>query len=292
MPQLQVNTDDSCTSCWTQSCTSHPQAQLLLHHKSHKPFANGSHAATSAPRQRVTVQLAEHTHRSPRSPVFLVRDNKHHQKKQLRQHAATQLVAEDSPNSQHPQLGAACRSAETASLEAAPTAPLLHALQLPLVQKRCKPSVGDSSSVLTPYQQASVQDLHGASTGTAVPQAHTTHTTPHISNVSCIRAQPRLTWEDNIKPTDSVQVTNDICLGHIQGRQSTHTFQVAPDLSKAGRLRTQNLHAAVKASMHLMHRFVVRRSRIAHMGVFTTGSLLCWLLTSPHTRHQSVSCSC
>ena len=91
------------------------------------------------------------------------------------------------------------------------------------------------------------------------------------STDGCIRAEPKQSWQGRPKPTVSIYAVTDLGLGRVQGRQSPHTFQIACGLSRSGQLRAPNLHAAVTASMRLMHRFVVRRSAIASMGVFTTG---------------------
>ena len=89
----------------------------------------------------------------------------------------------------------------------------------------------------------------------------------------CIRAEPRLTWQSRPGLAGSIYTVVDPGLGRVQGRQTMKPFQVASDLSKVGQLRAPNLHAAVKASRQLMHRFLVRRSAVASLGVFTTGEL-------------------
>ena len=91
------------------------------------------------------------------------------------------------------------------------------------------------------------------------------------STAGCIRAEPKQTWQGRPRPTASIYTITNLGLGRVQGRQTPIAFQIASDLSKSGQLRAPNLHAAVTASMQLMHRFVVRRSVIASMGVFTTG---------------------
>ncbi|DBB06292.1 TPA: hypothetical protein ACH3X1_011866 [Trebouxia sp. C0004] len=89
----------------------------------------------------------------------------------------------------------------------------------------------------------------------------------------CIRAQPKQTWQDRPRPTVSMYAVTNLGLGRVRGRQTPTAFQIASGLSRSGQLRVPNLHAAVTASTRLMHRFVVRRSAIASMGVFTTGYL-------------------
>ncbi len=91
------------------------------------------------------------------------------------------------------------------------------------------------------------------------------------STAGCIRAEPKQSWQGRPKPTASICAVINLGLGRVQGQQTPSTFQIASDLSKSGQLRAPNLHAAVAASMRLMHCFVVRRSAIASMGVFTTG---------------------
>ncbi len=91
------------------------------------------------------------------------------------------------------------------------------------------------------------------------------------STAGCIRAEPKQSWQGRPRPTASIYAVTNLGLGRIQGRQTPNAFQIASDLSKSGQLRAPNLHAAVTASMRLMHCFVVRRSAIASMGVFTTG---------------------
>lgn len=91
------------------------------------------------------------------------------------------------------------------------------------------------------------------------------------STAGCIRAEPKQTWQGRPRPTASIYAVTNLGLGRVQGRQTPIAFQIASDLSNSGQLRAPNLHAAVKASTRLMHRFVVRRSVIASMGVFTTG---------------------
>ena len=86
-----------------------------------------------------------------------------------------------------------------------------------------------------------------------------------------MRAEPKHTWQGRRRPTVSIYAVTNLGLGRVQGRQTPNAFQIVSDLSKSGQLRAPNLHAAVTASMRLMHRFVVRRSAIASMGVFTTG---------------------
>ena len=91
------------------------------------------------------------------------------------------------------------------------------------------------------------------------------------STAGCVRAEPKQSWQGRPKPTASICAVISLGLGRVQGRQTPNVFQIASDLSKSGQLRAPNLHAAVTASMQLMHRFVVRRSAVASMGVFTTG---------------------
>ncbi len=91
------------------------------------------------------------------------------------------------------------------------------------------------------------------------------------STAGCVRAEPKQSWQGRPRPTASIHVVTNLGLGRIKGRQTPNVFQIASDLSKSGQLRAPNLHAAVTPSMRLMHRFVVRRSAIASMGVFTTG---------------------
>lgn len=274
VPQPQASSVDCSTSCCLQGCTLQPQAEL---HKSYKPLALGSHAAKSANLQHITV-LTKHVHKSQRSSTFQGQHNKQAKKHNKRQHAAVHLFAEDPQHSQHSQPVPARCSAQQQTTSFT-VMPLGHALQLHETHTRGKASIGGPSSVYTPSHQTSSQNLHSAgpcSTRAPVPETHKLNLTANNSHISCIRAQPRPTWQNIVKPTGSIQVTDDPRLGHIQGRQSASTFQITFDLSKTGQLRTQNLHAAVKASMQLMHRFVVRRSPIAQMGVFTKGALFCW----------------
>lgn len=291
VPLPQASCGDCSTACWVQG-TLHPHAELQ---KNYKPLACASHAAKSANLQHVTV-LAKHVHKSQRSSTFQAQHNKQGKKQNKRRRAAVHLFAKDPRSSQHSQPEPARGSAqpERTSFTVAPTAPLGHSLQLHQLQTRCKASFGDPNSVHTPNQQTSNQNLHSAEPCSArapMPKTHTTHPTAHNSHTSCIRAQSRLTWQNTLSPTGSIQVTDDLGLEHVHGRQSVNSFHIAFDLSKAGQLRTQNLHAAVKASMQLMHRFVVRRSPIAQMGLFTTGALLCWT-PAYGNRNSRTLCSC
>ena len=280
--QPQTTPDDPCTPYWVQPYD--------LQHNSYKTTVLGTQSSDP---QRMNVQPAKRTKQPIRSPVFL-RNSKirrHRQRQHPRQQQQQQekqheqvlhnkhpLLAEDPQSTQHVQPGPACLSApqEAISYGAAAAAASGQALRAHHLQNGCAPSVGLSSII---NQQSSRQQLRNStpsrlSAGTAATEPYTTQASAHDSHVGCIRAHPRLMWQDSLKPTDSIPDRTELCLRLNQGRQSAHTFQVASDLSKAGQLRTQNLHAAVRASLQLMHRFVVRRSAIAHMGVFTTGSPL------------------
>ena len=105
------------------------------------------------------------------------------------------------------------------------------------------------------------------------------------STAGCIRADPKQSWQGRPRPTASICAVTSLGLGRIQDRQTSNVFQIASDLSKSGQLRAPNLHAAVTASTRLMHRFLVRRSAIASMGVFTTGLAACSL-------NKMTPCSC
>lgn len=91
------------------------------------------------------------------------------------------------------------------------------------------------------------------------------------SSAGCIRAEPKQSWQGRPRPTASIYAVTILGLGRVHGRQTPNIFQIASDLSKSGQLRAPNLHAAVTATLQLMYRFVLHRSAIASMGVFTTG---------------------
>ena len=286
-PQPQTTPDDPCTPYWVQPYD--------LQHNSHKTVVLGSQAFTSPDPQFMNVKPAKHTKQPIRSSVFL-RNSKvrsHKQRQQHRQqqqekhhehvlhnkHPVSHLLAEDPHSSQHLQAEPACFSAPQVSYYAAATAASGQALQVHHLQDGCTPLVGHTSTV---NQQSCLQQLHNSTPsspgpGAAALQPCSTQASAHDSHFGCIRAQSRVMWQNSPKPTDSIPDRTDLCLRLDQGRQSAHTFQIASDFSKAGQLRSQNLHAAVRASLQHMHRFVVRRSAIAHMGVFTTGtSLACF----------------
>ena len=283
-PQPKTTLDDLCAPYWVQPYD--------LQHNDHKIAVLGCQALASSRPQCSNVQPAKPTKQPMRSPVFLcnskVRRHKqrqHHRRHQQQEkhhehvlhnnHPISHLLAEDPQGAQHVQLEPACSSApqEAVSYEAAATEALGQALRVHHLKDGSTPSIGHTSSI---NQRCSLQQLHNSTPSSPYPGAvaietYTTQTLAHDSHVGCIRAQPRLMWQDSLKPTDSIPDRIDLCLRLNQGRPSAHTFQIAADLSKAGQLRTQNLHAAVRASLQLMHRFVVRPSAIAHMGVFTTG---------------------
>lgn len=278
-PQPQTTHDDPCTPYWVQPYD--PQ------HNSHKTVVLGSQAVTSSDPQCMNVQPAKHTKQPIRSSVFLrnskVRRHKqrlHHRRHQQQHehvlhnnHPVSHLLAEDPQSSQRVQPEPAC---EAVRYEAPVTAASGQALQMHHLQDGCTPSIGLTSTV---NQQSCLQQLHNSTPSNPGPEAvaikpYTIQASGHDSHFGCIRAQPRGMWQNTPKPTDSIPDRTDLCLRLNQGRQGAHTFQIASDLSKAGQLRTQNLHAAVRVSLQLMHRFVVRCSAIAHMGVFTTGAIL------------------
>ena len=283
--QAHGNPDHSWTPYWVGPCDLRQNSQT---------DALGSYTFKLPDSQRMIIQPAKHTKKSRKSLVFLnhnkVRHHKqrqHHKQHQRQEkhqdnvlhnlHSASHQLAGGPQNGQHHQLEAAYCSAqqEKVSLRAAATPASAQALQLHQVQNACKAHIGHSSSVLTRNQHTPLPEVHNAklaSRKTAVPETYTTQATADGSHVGCIRALPRVVWQDVLKTTDSIPATHDLCLKHFRGRPNANPFQIACDLSKAGQRRTQNLHAAVRASLQLMHRFVVRRSAIAHMGVFTTGN--------------------
>lgn len=303
--QLQSAPKECCTPHWGQSYD--------LQHSSDKITALGSQALTSPDPQRRTAQPAKPAKKPSKSSVFL-HDTKlrcHKQRQHHRRHKrpeknqeqslcpALHSLAEEHPETgQRFQLESALLSGppEAVNCEAAGTTALGHTLQFHhMCQNACTPSLGQSS---TPNQQSCLKQRHDPRSsplsGAAMTAPCTTQASAHDSHFGCIRAQPRLMWQNSLKPTDSnLERKEDICLRLNQGRQSTHTFLIASDLSKAGQLRTQNLHAAVRGSLQLMHRFVVRRSAIAHMGVFTTGISLACFINIAHIQNAAyVSCLC
>lgn len=307
-PQVQSDPNEFCTPYWGQSYD--PQSSSGI------TTVLGSQALTSPDRQHGTARPAKHPKTPSKSSLVLHntklgchkrrqhhRRHKHpqeHQKQILHyQHPALHLLAEDHPETgQRFQLEPAYPSAppEAVNCEAAATRASGHTLQFHhMCQNACMLSLGCSS---TPNQQSSLKQLYNPMSSPHLGAAMlaepcTTQASAHNSHLGCIRAQPRLMWQNSLKPTDSHAGRTDVSLRVNQGRQSAHTFQIASDLSKAGQLCTQNLHAAVRGSLQLMHRFVVRRSAIAHMGVFTTGiSLACASKFAHMQTPVYVSCLC
>ena len=283
----------------TQFCTAYWGQPYDLHHSSDKTTALGNQALASPDPQCRTAQPTKPAKKPSKSSIFLHntklrshkqrqhnRQHKHPEKNQEQsvhnRHPAPNLLAEDhSETDQHVQLESAHQSAppEAVNWEAAATTALGDTLQLyHMCQTACMPSLGHSSPPSPPNQQLVLKQLYDPMSSplpkAAVTAPCTTQASAHGSHLGCIRAQPRLMWQSSLKPTDSHAGRTDICLRLTQSCQSAHTFRISSDLSNAGQLRIQNLHAAVRGSLQLMHRFVVRRSAIAHMGVFTTGSSL------------------
>lgn len=135
-------------------------------------------------------------------------------------------------------------------------------------------SPASNSQVQAPPQQY-INSASVTPPESPTPTAAETRRSVNADNAAgCIRAEPRRTWQSRPGLTGSIHAVVDLGLGRVQGRQTMKPFQVASDLSKVGQLRAPNLHAAVKASRQLMHRFLVRRSAVASLGVFTTGELV------------------
>lgn len=279
-PQPQSNPNEFCTPYWGQPYD--------LQHNSDKTTAHkttGSRALTPPDHQRGATQPAKYARKSSKSSVFVHntklrchKQRQHHrrhnhpaknQEQSLHnQHSARHLLAEG-----HPEPDQLERGYQSSALPAAATTASGHTSQFHhMSQNACTPSFGLTSA---PHQQSVLKQLYDPMSSplprAAVTAPCTTHASAHGSHFGCIRAQPRLMWQSSLKPTDSHAGRTDICLRLTQACQSAHTFQILSDLSNAGQLRIQNLHAAVRGSLQLMHRFVVRRSAIAHMGVFTTG---------------------
>ena len=137
--------------------------------------------------------------------------------------------------------------------------------------QRCKTPI-TNNSFLFMMPHAALQAPHSS------PSIDLAEPTPHKAAARCrqpcIRAKPKAAWQNILNSADSIYMTHGLCLGHIQGCQVANTLHIASALSKSGQLRAQSMHATVKASKRLMHRFVVRRSTVAQMGVFTTGECL------------------
>ena len=287
--QPQTTPDGSSTPCWVQPYD--------LQLNSHKTTVLGSRALTLSDPQCINIQPGKHTKEPIRFPgcsrnnkVRRHKQRQHHKWHQQQQkhqerflhnkHAVSHLLAEDpqSPQRLQPEPANLSAPQEAVSCEGAATASLGQALQVHHLRNCCVSSVGYKSTL---NQQSSLQQFDNSTPSSPDPGAdaikpYITQASARDSRCGCIRAQPRLMWQNPLKPTDSIPDKTHLLMGLNQGQQTAHTFQIAFDLSKAGQLRTQNLHAAVRASLHLLHRFVVRRSAIAHMGVFTTGiSLAC-----------------
>ena len=127
------------------------------------------------------------------------------------------------------------------------------------------------------YNQLAAPLFHHTSAFTCMPHEHsmaqpTTAPCKLIANIAgCVRAEPQLTWRNMLQTSASMHAVTNLGLGGVQGRHSASLVQLGPELGKARQLRPPNLHAAVSTSRQLMHRFIVRRSAVAHLGVFTTG---------------------
>ena len=300
--QPQTTPDDPCTPCWVQPYD--------LQYNSQNISVLGSRALTLPDSQCMSEQPVKHTKEAIRSSKFLCNSkvrrrkqrqhHKWHQQQEKHQehflhnkHAVSHLPAEDTQSPQHFQPDPAHFSQAAVSCEAAAKSALGQALQVHL-QNSYTFSVGHTSNI---NQQTLSQQLHNSTPCSPSPEAvvvetYITQASANDSHPGCIRAQPRWMWQNPLKPTDSIPDRRNLCLRLNQGRQSAHTFQIASDLRKAGQLRTQNLHAAVSASVQLMHRFVVRCSAIAHMGVFTTGIFLHTSTTILTCKMASCSCRC
>ncbi len=147
--------------------------------------------------------------------------------------------------------------------------PLVNSPAIPAQLPACLTVDNQLSS---PLLYASQTPIHRPDDHQPPLQAGSKACNPVDNAAGCIRAEPHSTWRNRPQAAPAnIHTVTDPGLGKVQGRQNSSSFQIAFELSKAGQLRAPNLHAAVKASKQLMHRFVVCRSAVAHMGVFTTG---------------------
>ena len=296
--QTPATLSDPSTMFWLQSCqlqsyaTPEPAPSKNLCQSSTAVSAQSGPPATALHRN---LQLASQINKSFRSSAILHKSKAKHNKRH-KDHKQRRLDSQQGDLSSILEIsnlqsqGHHIHHAKSVhpffqqDLSSSPSTVAVSSTQEHLLQNACRPCVDQPQSPdkdeapqlpckahknrsLVSFQMADAQQLI------------TEQATASNSNV-CIRAKPKLAWQRTVKPAAGIYVTTDLCLGHIHGRQTVTCFQIASDLGKAGQLRTQNLHAAVKASKQLMHRFVVHHSAVAHMGVFTKGACLAALCRS------------
>lgn len=290
-PQQPVVPGESWTLPWVQACQLQPHATpqpIPTQNSSRLPAEMLPHSTHPARTQDKNLQLASHIKKSFRSSTIPHKSKVKHRKQH--QH--------------HKQSSIGCRQVHLPSNSAAASLQLVgnpqgrvihHAKSVPSffqqnlanststeitlpkevhhLQDACMDQPLEPDQHEAPYLlcKAHKSSSLGSSQMSDAQRLITEQATAPVSNV-CIRAKPKQAWQRTVKPASGIYEITDLCLGHIQGRQPANTFQIASELGKAGQVRTQNLHAAVKASKQLMHRFVVRQSAVAHMGVFTKGA--------------------